>query len=351
MRYLRVHEITHDREPFTPEEIEGRQDQDLIEDALQLRRQVLYKKLEKAKWAEIHVEALKWRKVEESILMPLLAAIRENPPEHTVPQIKVSSEVTPYMAVIGLTDLHFGKYSDEKENFESYSMQEARDRLMSSTADVLGRMSYFGRPERLLAPVGSDFVHIDNDAGASTRGTPQDTDGTPGEILVGACRLMVDWVDMLRTMAPVELVLMSGNHDRILGLSVLLYLHAYYRDVSGVTVSLDRTPRVYRAYGKNLIGFAHGDTVSKTQELAGLMSTEAREHWSQCSHRTIYTGHLHMERSETDSTYGVTRRQIAAISGPDRWHTRNGYVGAPRSLPAYLHERERGLVAVLHAPV
>jgi len=162
---------------------------------------------------------------------------------------------------------------------------------------------------------------------------------------------MEDWILMLLQVGPVELVLMSGNHDRLTGLAVLLYLEALFRNVPDVKVSLDRTPRVYRAYGQNLLGFAHGDIVNKTQDLAGMMAREAGQFWSSCPRRTIYTGHLHSERTETDVTFGVTRRQIPSLSGPDRWHARHGYLGAPKSLPFYLHDHQRGLVAVLHSPV
>ena len=116
-----------------------------------------------------------------------------------------------------------------------------------------------------------------------------------------------------------------------------------------VTVNRVRTPRVYTRYGENLIGFVHGDKVGKTKDLAGLMAREAKEDWS-ASHRTIYTGHLHYEKTETDTSYGVTRRQLPSLSGPDRWHAASGYVGAPKSLPLYLHDKEKGLVAVIHGP-
>ena len=90
--------------------------------------------------------------------------------------------------------------------------------------------------------------------------------------------------------------------------------------------------------------------MSKTKDLAGHMARESSKAWAKCPHRTIYTGHLHYEKTETDSAYGVTRRQLPSLSGPDRWHARSGYVGAPKSLPIYMHDKNRGLVAVIHAP-
>jgi len=350
VKYLKAHEITHDREPFTVEELTTRTDDELVEDALQLRRSVLYKKLEKAKWADIQEDALKWRSFHEYTLRAMTAALQSRPAVD-IPRINIGPPLYPYAAVVGLTDLHLGKYSDPQENFESYNRNLARERLFDCTSDVLGRLCLFGAPDKFFVPIGSDFMHIDNDQGTTTLGTNQDMDGTPAEILVSACQLMEDWILMLRQAGPVDLVLMSGNHDQMSGLAVLMYLEALFRKDPDVTVSLDRTPRVYRAYGKNLLGFAHGEVVSKTQDLAGLMAREAGDLWSGCPKRTIYTGHIHSEKTETDVSFGVTRRQIPSLSGPDRWHARHGFLGAPKSLPLYLHDKNRGLVAVLHSPV
>lgn len=350
VKYLRAHGITHDREPFTVEEMGEKSDDALVEDALQLRRSVLYKRLEQAKWKDIQEDALKWRSFHDSTLKVIAAAIKgRRTPD--VPAVRIDPPVYPFVAVVGLTDLHMGKYSDPKENFEGYDRKTAKERLFECTGDLLGRLSQFGKPDKLIVPIGSDFLHIDNDQGSTTQGTTQDMDGTPAEILVESCQMMEDWIFMLRQVAPVELILMSGNHDRMSGLSVLLFLEALFRNVDGVTASLDRTPRVYRAYGKNLLGFTHGDVVGKTQDLAGLMAREASELWSSCPHRTVYTGHLHHEKTETDVAYGVTRRQIPSLSGPDRWHARHGFLGSPKSLPFYLHDSNRGLIAVLHSPV
>lgn len=349
VKYLRAHGITHDREPFTPEEVLTRSDDDLVEDALQLRRAAVYKKLEAAKWDDIQKDAMKWRSFKDHTLRAITTALQGHVPPTPKP-LRIQQAKAPYAAVVGLTDFHWGKYSDQEENGEHYSRTEARRRLYRCTEDVFSRVLQFGAPEKIYVPIGSDFLQIDNDLGTTTRGTVQDTDGTPAEILVSACRLMEEWIQTLRQIAPVELVLMSGNHDRMMGLSILLYLEALYRRAEGVTVHLRWNPRQYRTYGKNLLGFVHGDGVSKTTDLAGHMAREAASAWGICPHRTIYTGHLHNERTETDTSFGVTRRQLPSLSGPDRWHNLSGYVGAPKSLPVYLHDRNRGLVAVIYSP-
>jgi hypothetical protein len=349
IKYLRAHEITHDREPFTPEELMSRSDDDLIQDSLQLRRAAVYKALEKAKWQEIQRDATKWRNWEDHTLRAIITRLGDRASSEP-PTLDINQAAAPFACVFGLTDFHWGKYSDAQENGEAYSREQARSILFDCVSDVMSRVATYGAPEKIYIPVGSDFFHVDNSEGKTTSGTPQDIDGTPAEILVSGCHLMEDLITSLITIAPVELVLMSGNHDRMLGVSLLLYLEAVFRGNSRVTANLDRTHRIYKTYGKNLIGFVHSDGVKKTVDLAGHMAREASDVWGACPHRTIYTGHLHFEKTETDTAFSVVRRQIPSLSTTDRWHSLNGFIGSPRSLPVYLHDKEKGLVAIFHAP-
>ena len=262
-----------------------------------------------------------------------------------VKRLKFRNPEFDYCAVIGLSDFHWGKYSDAATNGEAYDRSIARKRLFDATGDLLGKLQLFGRPEYILVPVGSDFFHVDTYQHTTTKGTPGDVDGSYMELVQSGFQLVENWIDSLRKIAPVKIVMMAGNHDRSTGFSLLLYLEALYRHCKDVDVCLDRQPRVYHRYGKNLIGFVHGDAVKKTKDLAGLMANEAPG-WSECPQRTVYTGHLHNEVTETE--FGVVRRQLPSLSGPDRWHKLHGHTMAPKSLPGYVHHKEHGVVGILY---
>lgn len=351
VKYLKIHEITHDVEPFSKEEVMERDEEELVTEALQLRRASLYRKYEKKKWSSVEKEAEKWREFELNTLSYIGEHLKGRDSKKEVEKLNLKEAASPYAAVFGLSDFHWGKYSDAGENFEAFDKKIARERLFTCTNDALERLLKLGKPEKIYLPIGSDFLNIDNDKGETTRGTVQDNDGTPQEMLVSGCELMEDLVDTLRQVAPVELVLMSGNHDRMMGLAIILVLGALYRDCPDVTVNSARTPRVYCTYGKNLIGFLHGDGVRKINDIGALMAVEASESWHDCPHRTAYTGHLHHEKTETHATYGLTKRQLPSLSGTDRWHARHGYVAAPKFLPIYVHDKDRGVIAVVHGPV
>ena len=61
--------------------------------------------------------------------------------------------------------------------------------------------------------VGNDVLHIDNVYGTTTKGTPQDTDGKWWEHFEVALQLYVKCVEILREIAPVDVLHSMSNHD------------------------------------------------------------------------------------------------------------------------------------------
>jgi hypothetical protein len=341
VQIMRALEVTHDGLPFTQEELKSREHADLEAEGLAVKGANLYRSLERASWTRVQEEAKQWRELETSIL-------RRFP-------IGVGRSVEPlrlgwvgdrrFGVVLSPTDFHWGKWGAVEEGTKEYSRRVARERLRESTAQCLAGVMCHGQPERIFVGVGSDYFHVDNEAGTTSGGTPQDRDGNPLDIIETGCEMMIEYVDMLRAVAPVELVLMAGNHDHLLGYCLLLYLSAYYREVEGVTVRRSASPRQYVEYGSTLLTFVHGDAVHKTGDIARLAAVEARELWGRTEHRVALTGHLHYEKMEDDR--GFVRYQMPSLSGTDRWHTRHGYVGSRVLLSAVLIDREAGVFGTL----
>lgn len=345
IRILQALGFTHDSLPFTDEEIGTRDEGDLVEEAMQLRKASLYKKLERRKWRDIQDQADKWADFETHILRRLEEAVSEG--TYEVPHAVLDADTkTRFAAVVTPTDLHFGKYSDEFECGEATSRDITRARLVEATNHMLQQLVRFGRPDMFVVGVGSDYFHVDNYQHASTRGTPQDTDGNIAEVMTQGCELMTTYIDLLRQVAPVKLKLMSGNHDRILSSALLLYLKAWYKGVEDVDVHLSGKPRQYLTYGNNLMCFAHGDGAKKTSDLARLAAVEEPLAWGMCEHKVCFTGHLHYERVEEDR--GFIRYQLPSLSGTDRWHHRMGYTGTRKVLSAVLVDANDGVSTVIY---
>ena len=167
------------------------------------------------------------------------------------------------------------------------------------------------------------------------------------DILSTGCELMSTYIDMLRQVAPVEMVLMAGNHDQLLSVSLHLYLQAWYRTCEDVTTINSAKSRQYITYQNNLICFHHGDGVNKTSDLARLAAIEAPQAWGSCDHRMVFTGHLHYEKIEEDR--GFVRYQLPSLSGEDKWHAKSGYIGNRKIVAAVLIDHEDGILASIYA--
>lgn len=344
--YRRIHGWTHDMDPFTNEEVEDSEVEDLVDDLVLRNRRALHQAHEKRKWADIQKDAEKWRTFEETVLERFdTLKVEVSKP---VPRVEMKdSGEAPYALVVSPTDFHWGKFGWVDETGETYNFDEAKSRLMSKTEELISRLPY--RPEKIILATGSDWFHIDNDAGNTTRGTPMGTSmcGSPAQILISGCQLARLHVDVLRQVAPVDVVFMAGNHDRFSAVTLGLYLSAVYENSDDCEVFLTPHVRHYSVYGNTLLGFTHGDTV-KPHNLPTVMSQEQWEEWGRRRFKVWFMGHYHHQETKEDG--GCIRVTLPSLAANDRWHSRMGYK-SQAGLSGHLIDRERGLVGTLFCPV
>lgn len=339
--YRRRHGWTHDMSPYTDEEIESTNVDRLVEDLILRRKQELHKKFEKRKWKEIEESAEKFEMFNTYVLNEFKQLVTK---ANTVPQIKLEKPEFDYSLVISPTDFHWGKYGWVDEVGEEYNFDEARKRLMEKTEELIAKLP--AKPEQIIIATGSDWFHVDTDGGTTTRGTPQDMCGTPAEILMTGCQLAREHIDLLRQVAPVKVVFMAGNHDRMSAISLMMYLSAAYEDCKDCEVVVSPSTRQYVKYGNNLLGFIHGDGA---KNLIELMSVEQRQMWGECEHHVWFHGHLHHQKLTEKG--GCLVVQLPSLAGHDRYHARQGYTTSKAGLSAHIIDKQKGLVGTLFAPV
>lgn len=199
--------------------------------------------------------AEKYQKFEYEVLNEFKDIISEA--ELTVTKLEMSENEHDYSLVVSPTDFHWGKFGWVDEVGEKYDFEEAKTRLMEKTSELISRLP--SRPEQIILATGSDWFHVDNDQGTTTKGTPQDMCGSPAQILMTGCQMAREHIDLLRQVAPVKVVFMPGNHDRMSAIALMMYLSAVYENVYDCEVVVSPSTRQYVEYGNNLIGFIHGD--------------------------------------------------------------------------------------------
>lgn len=342
--YIRVNEWNHGMDIFTDEEVMTKTTDDLVNETLAVRRMQVAEKVESKRWAEIEKDANAYRSFSDTILNEFLTLI---PKVKTTTKNRIKmTENGNYAVVISPTDLHYGKYGWKDEVGEEYDLDEARSRLIDRTNNLISRLP--SRPDKVIVTAGSDWFHVDNDAGTTTKGTAQDMAATPAQILMGGCELAREHIEMLRAVSPVQVVFMCGNHDRHSNFALMMYLSALYENADDVEVIVSPYPRQYIKYGNSLLGFTHGDGV-RGNDLPALMATEERQAWGEREHHYWFHGHLHHMRLTEKA--GCTVIQLPSLAGHDRYHARKGYVLARAGICAHIVDKELGLVGNLFSPV
>ncbi len=346
--YKKCHGWTHDHEPFTAEEMIGRPEDEMVEDALQMKRLSVHRKTQKAMWQKTEQDAAKWNNWEQSVFEPLLNKIEVFAPKYKAPFLNIKSAKEPFAVVVAPFDLHYGMHGWEDETGHGYSRLEARTRLLEHTSHLANYIKLFGRPEKIICASASDYLHVDNSAHGTTRGTPQDVDGTRSQILYEGMELAVDHANALVQIAPLEWLGVKGNHDSDSAEAVMMYMKGWFRKDKNVTV--DFSPRLRRAtsYGNSFLGFFHGHGV-RVPQLAAVMEQDFKALWRRCDWYYAFSGHLHHEISR--EVNGIKHYQVSSLAGTDRYHADHGYITSTRAMQAYLVSRDRGVFAEFISPV
>ena len=345
MEYKRIFGWLKSGDSITDEEMLSMDEQILANRLLLQKRKSVTDKFNLLEQKSLADDAEKWRTVEE-ILFNEFKEIVSKDIAHFPTKLELKESDIPFTLVVSPTDFHWGKYGWEDEVGETYDFKEARKRLIEKTEEVVGMLN--GRPEKIIVATGSDWFHIDNDLGTTTRGTPQDMCGSPAEILMTGCKLAREHIDLLSQVAPVEVVFMPGNHDRFAAYALMMYLSAVYEDYEDIDVIVSPQVRQYIQYGNTLLGFTHGDT-AKGYQLPALMCNEAKKMWGETAHHIWFHGHLHHQKlTEKD---GAIVLQLPSLAGHDRYHYKKGFTMSKAGLAAYIICSERGLIGNYFAPV
>ena len=265
------------------------------------------------------------------------------------PAIKRKNKKSSHLLVINPADIHIGKYANEAETGSGYDVETACMRVLEGLQGLIDKSKGFDI-ERVLFCVGNDVLHIDNVYNTTTKGTHQDADGKWWEHFEVALALYVKCVEMLRKIAPVDVLHSMSNHDYQSGFHLAHALKSWFRLDPEVTFDVSVSHRKYYQYGSNLIGLEHGDG-AKMDNLPLLMAQEKPEMWSETKYRYWYLHHLHHKVKhkwrDAKDFIGVTVEYMRSPSGTDSWHNRKGYTGILKAVEGFVHEKNSGQVARL----
>lgn len=269
-----------------------------------------------------------------------------------IPKINYPAHSNPYLLELNIFDLHLGKIAWEPETNSNYNIETAI-RLFNNSIDEFIRDTSHYPIGRILLPIGNDFFNSDRSYpyNSTTKGTPQEEDTRWQNTFRIGRKLLVDNITKLSNIAPVDILMIPGNHDFERNFYLGDSLEGWFHNNPNVHINNSPNPRKYYQYENTLLGFTHGDS-EKLTDLPLIMAQENPIAWSETEFREFHLGHYHHKKEikyqSTSEYQGVKIRYMSSLSGNDAWHHKKGYIGATRSAEAYLWGSTQGLKAIFN---
>lgn len=249
---------------------------------------------------------------------------------------------------VSMFDPHFGMRCFQPGADKNYDMDKAEKILTEMLSKILKLAEVYGPFERIIFPVGNDYLHSDNLTHTTTGGTPQPEMDSWQEVYVRGEELAIKQVETLKKIAPVTIIMVPGNHDRQSAFTMGRLLKAYYHNDVNVEIQADSSPYKFYHYGVNLIGFEHGHSIKQTVRLAALMANECRDVWGETVYREWHLGDQHRKGSACTSTMeeqGVSVEYLPGLTPVNEWHKLKSFSWQKRAGMGFVWDKDAGPIA------
>lgn len=244
-----------------------------------------------------------------------------------------------------IMDPHFGMQCATPESDHPWSMELASDTCMWAVESLLAKAcKYTDQFDHIVFPFGNDFLHADNIYHTTTKGTNQPEMVSWHDAYKRGIELAIRMVELLKTVAPVKIYQIPGNHSTHSDYTMGLILDAYYRRDDDVEVDCSAAPYKFHRFGCNLIGYEHGNNVAG-QRYAGLMANCRPDDWAETWFREWHIGDQHRKASAKPSSFeeqGVSVEYLPALTPPNQWHKTMAYNFQKRGATAYIWNETEG---------
>lgn len=249
---------------------------------------------------------------------------------------KVSYNYTPKGEVleINYVDAHNGLLCWDKETGANFDTKIAREYFLRAIGDVRERCD--GRKlKKIIFTTLGDLLHTDNDLQTTTKGTFQQVEGRLPKIFNGTCDTMIDVLKTLADIAPIEVIYLPGNHDRILGYTCM---HSVSKALPWMDIDIMPNPMKHRVVTNNaLVGWHHGDMPKKLE--GDWLSVVARQIGG-IKFCEVHSGHLHSEWVRRENS--VTVRHLSSICESSYYEHQQGYANN-KAFMCFLWSENNGL--------
>lgn len=291
-----------------------------------------------------HIEVRFVRKVDEIRARSVIEDMKEDALNYApvYAPIKYKKVHGDAMFEIAMPDIHFGRLTWAEETGQDYDIQIAEKMVDKVLSDLLASATLYP-VHKILLPIGNDFYNVNSKDNTTVNGTPQQEDTRWQKTYRRGRELAVHMIEMCSQIAPVDVLIIKGNHDEEKSFYMGDGLCCWFHNNPNVHIDNGAMSRKYYLYGHSLIGFTHGDE-EKLDKLPSLMPTEVPDLWAKSTYREFHLGHKH-KKYEVNEENGVVVRLLRSLVPIDAWTFDKGFVGALRAAEGFVWDKNKGLIA------
>lgn len=274
-----------------------------------------------------------------------IAEVKNYAPKYQ--KISYKKSKSPHLFELGLPDLQLGRLVMAEEAGRDIDV-DSQIALADAVVDrLISYASNFG-VSRCMFPIGNDFFDTNSEVMSTKHGTPMDDDIRWKRTYKLGCQFVVRTVEKLMQLAPVDVVVVPGNHDEDKIWHLGEYSSAWFNKSKDVVVDNGMKKRKYRAWGKNLVMLTHGYH-ERMNKLDSLMAYEVPQLWAQSVNREVHLGDKHhkvdMVLKTNELENGVVVRILRNLASPSVWEYDKGFVGSLHAGESFLWHEEEGVIA------
>jgi hypothetical protein len=222
---------------------------------------------------------------------------------------------------INIPDLHLGKLCwAEETGFENYDVNIA-ETLFFEALDAALAYGQTYDVGKIVFPIGNDLLNCDGSDNMTTAGTPQSEDGRHKKTFRRTRKMIVTALEMCREIAPVEALIIPGNHDADSIFHLGDSIQGWMNTANDVVIDNTACNKKTFTWGANGILLTHGE--EKMNDLALTFASDFPDVWQRTSYHEVHCGHLHTMKAQ--DYRGCWVRFISSLTGTDYWHARHNY--------------------------
>jgi hypothetical protein len=250
------------------------------------------------------------------------------------------------LLIFAPSDFHYNLLSEQLATGNEYNLEIAENIFYYILNDLINRVKD-NNFEKVLFILGNDFMNADNLNGTTNHNTPQDNCSNWFSVINKATQLIIDGIDTLTNIAPVDIVYVPSNHDTHSMFGIMQTINAYYRNDNNVSVDCSPLPRKYYKFGSTLLALSHD---MKVKDALQIITSEAKSLWSNCKHIVCFLAHLHQSMIYEKQGYLEIMR-LPCVSGFSRWSNDKGYIQVEKKNQSFIVDNNDGIVDIMNTVI